>query len=205
MSSLGWCPASSVVSTAKRFPFVSQWKPRTVSLISTMSTGMFLSRILKISRFVAPFFFVLLSFVTRRQRKSPSDCQYIDASHCVREREASSRREGISTSTSLAGLLFFSSVQMAITLSFGDHWKVCSASYLSVFFLPSSSLMRSKLSVSRTMMEDSLHSAKNLPSWLQRKCGNSVPRGATDGVRHWRTHSPVRTLKIRTALLSFSE
>mmetsp|Transcript_72394 Transcript_72394/g.223679 ORF Transcript_72394/g.223679 Transcript_72394/m.223679 type:complete len:203 (-) Transcript_72394:633-1241(-) len=128
----------------------------------------------------------------------------MEASTCVRDRDASSLREGISTSTSLAGLLLFSSVQTAMTLSLGDHWKVCRASYFSRTFLPSSSLMRSNVSVSRTMIAESLHSAKYLPSWLQRKCGNSPPSGATAGVRHFFLHSPVSTRKMRTAFSSFS-
>mmetsp|Transcript_113620 Transcript_113620/g.332006 ORF Transcript_113620/g.332006 Transcript_113620/m.332006 type:complete len:203 (+) Transcript_113620:1072-1680(+) len=126
----------------------------------------------------------------------------MEASTCVRDREANSLREGISTSTSLAGLLFFSRVQTAMTLSLGDHWKVCSASYFSLTFFPSSSLMRSKVSVSRTRIAESLHSAKNFPSWLHRKCGNSPPRGATEGVRHFFLHSPVSTRKMRTAFSS---
>mmetsp|Transcript_79817 Transcript_79817/g.211833 ORF Transcript_79817/g.211833 Transcript_79817/m.211833 type:complete len:203 (+) Transcript_79817:1025-1633(+) len=128
----------------------------------------------------------------------------MDASTCVRDLEASSLREGISTSTSLAGLLFFSRVHTAMTLSLGDHWKVCSASYFSRTFLPSSSVMRSNVSVSRTRIALSVHSAKYLPSWLHKKCGNSPPVGHTIGVLHFFLHSPVSTRKMRTALSSFS-
>mmetsp|Transcript_64819 Transcript_64819/g.198225 ORF Transcript_64819/g.198225 Transcript_64819/m.198225 type:complete len:220 (+) Transcript_64819:699-1358(+) len=193
MYSLGLWPCSSAVMVAKRFPPVSQKKPLTMSLIVTMSTGVFLSRMRKISRFVSIRFFVLLSLVTCRHRKSPSDCQNISASHCVRVRLDNSFREGISISTSRAGLLSFSSVHAAITLSFGDHWNVFNASSFIAVRLPDSFGMISQASVSRTVMCESLHSARYLASGLHKKCGKSSPSGVTCGVRHLRTHSPVKT------------
>mmetsp|Transcript_11345 Transcript_11345/g.31647 ORF Transcript_11345/g.31647 Transcript_11345/m.31647 type:complete len:202 (-) Transcript_11345:1081-1686(-) len=129
--SLGLAPCSSFVITAKRLPLVSQKNPQTVSFTSTISTGMLRSRIRKISRFVAPSFF-LLCFVTRRHKKSPSDCQCIFAFTCVRDREVNSFMVGISTKTSLAGLLSFSKIHTATKFSFGDHWQVCRPSYLSL-------------------------------------------------------------------------
>mmetsp|Transcript_69375 Transcript_69375/g.195672 ORF Transcript_69375/g.195672 Transcript_69375/m.195672 type:complete len:201 (+) Transcript_69375:1077-1679(+) len=130
----------------------------------------------------------------------------MEASTCVRDRDAFSTPEGISTSTSLAGLLSFSLIHTASTLSLGDHWKVWSPSNLNLRFFPSSSLIGSKFLdwVSRTLMLSSSHSAKYRPSALHRKWGKSLPRGATDGVLHLRTHSPVKTRKIRTAFSSAS-
>merc|ERR1740139_1829196 len=101
-----------------------------------MSTGMLRSLMRKISKLVAILFLVLLNLVTCKHKKSPSDCQCISASHWVLERDASSLREGISSNTNLAGLLSFSNVHAAITLSFGDHWKVFKASNFRAVFLP---------------------------------------------------------------------
>ena len=85
-----------------------------------MSTGMLRSRIRKISRFVAPSFF-LLCFVTRRHKKSPSDCQCIFAFTCVRDRDVNSFMVGISTKTSLAGLSLFSKIHTATKFSWYSH------------------------------------------------------------------------------------
>mmetsp|Transcript_79186 Transcript_79186/g.222003 ORF Transcript_79186/g.222003 Transcript_79186/m.222003 type:complete len:269 (-) Transcript_79186:204-1010(-) len=211
MRSLGLMPCSSAVNTANREPLDSQKKPFTTSSMVTMSTGMLFSLIRKISKFVANLFFVLLSFVTCRQRKSPSDCQCISASHCVLDREASSRREGISTSTKRAGLLSFSVVHTAMTLSFGDHSKVFKLSNFKPLRFPCSSGTSSKFSVSLTRIRESVHSAMNLASGLQANKGHSAPPGAacasmgqTVGVLQVRTHCPVNTWKIRTAVSSFA-
>mmetsp|Transcript_64818 Transcript_64818/g.198221 ORF Transcript_64818/g.198221 Transcript_64818/m.198221 type:complete len:229 (+) Transcript_64818:669-1355(+) len=193
MCNRGLCPCSSAVMTANRSPLVSQKKPFTISLISTTSTGVLRSRMRMMSRFVAIRFFVLLNWVTFKHKKSPSDCQIISASHCIRERTKSSFREGISMSVSRAGLFSRSSVHAAMTLSFGDHWNVFNASSFIAVRLPDSFGMISQASVSRTVMCESLHSARYLASGLHKKCGKSSPSGVTCGVRHLRTHSPVKT------------